>query len=233
MYAKLFSRITESSIIEESVTTRWVFVALLAIADQDGTVIGTDVAIARRINVELEDFQSSMKVLMSEDKDSNNPEYQGRRVLPSEGERGYFLTGYGKYKSIKTEEERRSYMRQYMHEYRSKNHVDVNNVKSVNNLLAPLTHTDTSTNKDLYTNDFLEFWKSYPRKVGKGGAWKVWKRIKPDVELVKKMIEAVSFQKNTSQWSDEKFIPHPETWLNKRKWEDEVESKPVKIQRDF
>jgi hypothetical protein len=141
MYAKLFSRITESSLIEEDITTRWVFVAMLAIADPDGTVIGTDIAIARRINVPLGDFEKSMKRLMDADPSSNNKDFEGRRVLPSPGERGYFLTGYTRYRSLKTEAERREYMRVYMKKYRQEDPVNVN-VNRVNSALAQLTHAE-------------------------------------------------------------------------------------------
>lgn len=145
MYAKLFSRITESSIIEESITTRWVFVGLLAIADLDGTVIGTDIAIARRLNVLLEDFEASMKVLMAPDKESNNQDFEGRRIIPSQGERGYFLTGYQRYRSLKSEDERREYMRVYMNNKRHKDKELQENVNSVNSELAQLTHTEANT----------------------------------------------------------------------------------------
>lgn len=148
MYAKLFSRITESSLIEESITTRWVFVAMLAISEPDGTVIGTDIAIARRINVPLKDFEESMKVLMSEDRDSNNQDHEGARIIPSVGERGYFLTGYQRYRGLKTEDDRRAYMAQYMAKKRaSVNNVN-NDVNSVNIQLAQLTHAEADTNTE-------------------------------------------------------------------------------------
>lgn len=151
MYAKLFSRITESSIIEESITTRWVFVALLAISDSDGTVIGTDIAIARRINVPLIEFEASMKVLMAPDNHSNNQEFEGKRVVPSVGERGYFLTGYAKYRNLKTEDERRSYMKEYMAQRRSCKH----SVNNVNFPLAQLTHTEAEANTDPNTEEVV------------------------------------------------------------------------------
>lgn len=114
MYAKLYSRITESSIIEEPVMTRWVFVGMLAIAEVDGTVIGTDVAIARRLNITVEEFQTALQTLMSPDSSSNNMEYDGRRVIESPNERGYFLTSYEKYRTLQTKEMRREYMKEYM-----------------------------------------------------------------------------------------------------------------------
>ena len=36
------------------------------------------------------------------------------------------------------------------------------------------------------------------------------------------MIEAVEQQKKSKQWSDPQYIPHPYTWLNQGRWEDEL-----------
>lgn len=94
--------------------TRWVFVGMLAIAEVDGTVIGTDVAIARRLNITLEEFQTALQTLMSIDLKSNNMEYDGKRVIESPTERGYFLTSYEKYRTLQTKEMRREYMKEYM-----------------------------------------------------------------------------------------------------------------------
>lgn len=72
-----------------------------------------------------------------------------------------------------------------------------------------------------YSACFEEFWSIYPRKEAKGAAWKVWQRLRsrpsPDI-----LAEAVERAKATDQWQKEagKFIPHPATWLNQRRWED-------------
>jgi len=73
-----------------------------------------------------------------------------------------------------------------------------------------------------YSNDFSNFWDAYPRKVGKANAEKVWKKYQPPLAEVLAAIEA---QKQSDQWSRDggKFIPHPTTWLNGKRWEDEVE----------
>ena len=38
------------------------------------------------------------------------------------------------------------------------------------------------------------------------------------------MIDAVEKQKKTDQWTRDggQYIPHPATWLNQRRWEDEI-----------
>ena len=74
---------------------------------------------------------------------------------------------------------------------------------------------------------FDEFWNSYPKKVGKQDAVKAWKKIKPDAVLMGKIISGLNAWKESEQWNKEdgQYIPYPATWLNKRKWEDEVQKK--------
>ncbi len=69
---------------------------------------------------------------------------------------------------------------------------------------------------------FEEFWKSYPRKVGKKAAQTAWK--KAALPPIEKVLSAVSKQKQSTQWSKEggRYIPNPATWLNQGRWDDEV-----------
>lgn len=70
---------------------------------------------------------------------------------------------------------------------------------------------------------FDDFWASYPRKVGKGAAKKSWDKIRPSPELHGKILAAVAAAKKSKQWAEDiKYIPHPSTWLNQERWEDEI-----------
>jgi len=75
---------------------------------------------------------------------------------------------------------------------------------------------------------FVEFWKAYPRKTNKDFAEKVFAKLKVDDVLLTKMIQAIHVQ-NRSVWKDkeQQYIPHPSTWLNGKRWEDEVVAKPM------
>lgn len=86
----------------------------------------------------------------------------------------------------------------------------------------------------LLTERFEQFWKAYPRKVGKGAALKVWVKLKPSEELLVRMLKAVEQQKRTAQWQRDsgQFIPHPSTWLNQERWEDEVTNGGVENERN-
>lgn len=71
---------------------------------------------------------------------------------------------------------------------------------------------------------FTEFWAMYPKKVGKGAAEKAFERIRPDKQTFDRMVSAISAQKQSRQWRENngQYIPNPATWLNQRRWEDEV-----------
>ena len=74
----------------------------------------------------------------------------------------------------------------------------------------------------IYNSDsFNKFWTSYPKKIGKGAAEKSWEKLKPPLDVV---LTAIESQRTTDQWSKDsgKFIPHPATWLNQKRWEDEI-----------
>lgn len=79
-------------------------------------------------------------------------------------------------------------------------------------------------------SSFSVFWNAYPRKVGKAPAEKAWLKITPNESLLKQIVDALEWQAKQSDWlkDDGKFIPHPSTWLNGRRWEDE---QPVSLQR--
>jgi len=152
MYAKLFSRIAQSSLMEEKVTTRYVFMMMLALSDRHGEVIGTDVAIARMMNVPKNDFCESLKPLLEPDPDSNSPAEEGRRIIPSENGRGYKIVNYLNYRDIKSDDEKREYMREYMRQRRSKCKESEENVKPVNpckDLLNDVTHTEAEADTEV------------------------------------------------------------------------------------
>jgi len=69
---------------------------------------------------------------------------------------------------------------------------------------------------------FNDFWKEYPRKVGKPAAQRAWKKTPPRTPY-DNIMAGLKRWKQTEQWQKEggKFIPHPATFLNQRRWEDD------------
>lgn len=93
--------------------------------------------------------------------------------------------------------------------------------KKVSPSKAP-SKPETETETETLQTAFAEFWTAYPKKAGKGGAEKAWKKIKPDVDLQAKILKAVAAAARSPDWLKEsgQFIPHPATWLNGKRWED-------------
>ena len=70
---------------------------------------------------------------------------------------------------------------------------------------------------------FDRFWTAYPRKEGKPKAKAAFDKLKPDEGLLQRMLDSIERWKHTDQWQEDggRYIPHPSTWLNQRRWEDE------------
>jgi len=73
---------------------------------------------------------------------------------------------------------------------------------------------------------FDEFWKAYPRRENKQNAIKAWKKASPDGATVTLIHAAIAVQKKSKDWLGG-YIPHPTTWINGRRWEDEQGCQPI------
>lgn len=77
-----------------------------------------------------------------------------------------------------------------------------------------------------YTDDFEYFWKLYPRPVGKGVAFRSWQRLsmpqkrKAYAALVRQLADL----KAKSRSPRGNICPHPSTWINQGRFDDEPEA---------
>ena len=71
---------------------------------------------------------------------------------------------------------------------------------------------------------FDRFWSAYPRHVAKQEALKRFEKLNPSDDLLETMLKAIEKQKGSEQWTKDngQYIPHPSTWLNQSRWEDEL-----------
>lgn len=69
---------------------------------------------------------------------------------------------------------------------------------------------------------FDAFWRAYPRKTGKGDARNKFAKAltKTTFETIMTALERV---KGSAQWQRDggQYIPHPATWLNQERWDDD------------
>lgn len=78
--------------------------------------------------------------------------------------------------------------------------------------------------KNNYSVEFEQFWSAYPRKEKKSEALKSFQKISPDQELLARIIADVQARSRTHEWVKDngQWVPHPTTYLNQRRWEDEA-----------
>lgn len=89
---------------------------------------------------------------------------------------------------------------------------------------APPETKDDTEPTSVQEMRFNTFWEAYPNKKAKQSALKAWKKIKPNTALFEKIMKAIELQKRSEDWQREngRYIPHPASWLNAGRWDDEI-----------
>jgi len=98
-------------------------------------------------------------------------------------------------------------------------------VVSSENAQPALIEMDGLTPAASVPDRFQEFWSSYPRKIGKPKAQAAWKR------LTKAKVDPQTIIDGCERWAtyyaqartEQRFIPHPTTWLNDARYDDTPE----------
>jgi hypothetical protein len=101
------------------------------------------------------------------------------------------------------------------------------------NFLPPIEENFRDNNTSIFNNtsiykpgevqgdSFEDWYKEYPRKISKANAKKSYlsalKKVDKDILLSSVKNFSIVVKNNNTE---EKFIPHPSTWLNQERWED-------------
>lgn len=96
----------------------------------------------------------------------------------------------------------------------------LSNNQDIQNNIVHLPKSGKSDKQEL-EQSFSEFWSMYPRKEAKSKALASWMKLKPDSELLEKILGGIAKAKSL-KWHDPQFIPLPATYLNGQRWEDEI-----------
>lgn len=80
---------------------------------------------------------------------------------------------------------------------------------------------------------FWEAWPEHPRKESKTKCREVWKKDKLD-RMAAHVIGVVEAMKESKQWANEggKYIPAPLVWLNKQRWDRDLNKLKAAIARE-
>ncbi len=173
-FTKLFSSITASTVWCEDPETKIVWITMLAMSDRNGRVWGSIPGIAGIARVSVEGCRIAIGKFLGPDPDSRTKEHEGRRIEPIDG--GWRLLNYEKYRSLRDEEERKEYKREWI---KNKRAVD-KNVDNVDKSRPPYTNAEAEAEAEAIQKkkttarkpapiEFEELKASYPKRAGDPG----------------------------------------------------------------
>ncbi len=108
--------------------------------------------------------------------------------------------------------------------YQSNENGDQQSTQQRGNKGATPIEESKKVKKKTYAQSFDLFWETYPKKMAKMDAAKAWEAHKCNL-IADKIMESVKAHINSKPWKKDEgeFIPHPTTFLNQHRWDDEVE----------
>jgi len=221
-YAKLFADIVDSSIWTEPNPIRVVWITMLALADGDGYIRGSPGWLASKAHVTLEECTEALRRFQLPDPASRTPDHEGRRIEAVDD--GWIVINYLVFRDRLSQDSKSAATRERVRKYRERQ--ALRNAPSVTtpdsaSASDSVSASDSTEGGCKGETDFDTFWDAYPKKVGKQAAAKAWKKAKPPLD---KCIATIAAFKRCEQWTKEggQFIPHPSTWINEGRWDDEV-----------
>lgn len=98
------------------------------------------------------------------------------------------------------------------------------NTKERNTSIARPSRSAKAKSQHAEPELFAAFYEQYPRKVARPKAAEAFNRIGVTAELLTTMLAAIERQGLRARCAagEEQYVPHPATWLNQRRWEDQA-----------
>ena len=225
MYGKIFDSIYDGTLVEDwrALVT---FEQMIVLCDADGIIDMTASSISRRTGIPIEHIKAGIEILENEDPYSRTEGEGGRRIVRLDDHRpwGWYLVNHEKYKGLQDSDTVRAQNRERKRRQRAKakESQDVTDGHALSRHIDKDTNTDTVKQKRLghsVTDGFERFWSVYPKKVKKKTALEIWKRKKPDAAVL--IADVQNRLEHDDQWKNG-YIPHPTTYLNGERWNDEL-----------
>jgi hypothetical protein len=92
----------------------------------------------------------------------------------------------------------------------------LNNIPPLSLTPSPIPPKNNSI-KIRVDEPFEGFWSAYPRRIGKAAARRAWEKA-----MKVTTPEVIGAALRAAEWpEDPQYIPHPATWLNQGRWDDQ------------
>jgi hypothetical protein len=249
IYVPVFDSFFESSIMQEEVTVRFVMLALVRLAWRSGSdgIVDVDMrTFAQSINLPLDGVQRSIQRLMEPDPASANPDEDGRRLVPVDPTRpfrNWRLVSWPKFRELMRAANDAARKRKEYHAKKDISEISTS-LHISPNASGFRANLDTIRNEDEYEDDtktktkisemstsprrspradsmagFDSFWTLYPKKLGKEGAVKSWKKLTPEERA--KAIAVVGAYALAMAGVEPEHIKNGQGWLTDKRFDDD------------
>jgi hypothetical protein len=261
MYGKLFEQMFDGSLVISGWEAIVTFQQMIILSDADGLVDMTPHAISARTTIPLEIILKGLSELEKPDPDSRTPGEEGRRIVKLSTSRswGWRIVNHQQYRDMRSSSDRAAYYRNYRATKRNSAQLHATaNVLHATEITNTDTDTDTDTEymcaspaastpkprrsqikstkwiSDAQRICFDEFWASYWRRVNRQQAERSYAKLITTHNQHAAVIAGVRAQSETMMSRDVETRPHASTWLNNRRWEDEMDTTKIvtKSQRE-
>jgi hypothetical protein len=234
-YTKLHAKIVHSSIWSEPHHVRLLWITMLAVADAAGNIeasVGGLSHLARITKAEAVDALAALKGPDDDSTDGSN----GERVTElSPGI--YHIINHKHYRDRQTRRQaldaERKRVSRATHTEGKKQHIHKTQTQSPRMSVDKAdksASSDTAKKAGNYSEGFELWWHAYPRRTGKGEAFKSWKKSATSTVIRRAIMAATTELARIT--TDKKFVPNPATWLNQRRWEDDQAHSAAATPRD-
>jgi len=147
MYNKIFTKILDSSIWLEPTPTRLLWMTLIAAMDEDGFAAFASIGnLAHRARLTIEETTEGVNCLESPDKESSDPDNEGRRIERVPG--GWIILNAQKYRELVTRTVIKEQTRSRVARHREKKRAVTKSNGDVTHGNETVTPSDTATHTD-------------------------------------------------------------------------------------
>jgi hypothetical protein len=101
--------------------------------------------------------------------------------------------------------------------------LDIKNYTQLNTNKESTKELNTKL-KEIYKERFEKFYQAYPKHLKKAEVEKWFYKNKPDETLFNTIMTQLEKFKDSKEWKQTQYIPYPSTWLNQKRWEDEIKT---------
>jgi hypothetical protein len=102
-FVKIYGSILRSSVWQQPLTTKVVWITMLALADADGVVEASIPGLAATAGVTIEECEGALACFLAPDRYSGSTVDEGRRIQQRRG--GWFIINHSHYRELRTEKQ--------------------------------------------------------------------------------------------------------------------------------